>query len=158
MKTGVQTRISEQSYRPEIDGLRAIAILPVVLFHTGFSQASGGFVGVDIFFVISGFLITGILINEFDRNGRISIVNFYARRIRRLLPAILVVLAFTAIASIFLLPASGERQSFALSGIAALTFVSNFFSGERTPAILPKMQNPFHCCIHGPSQLKNNFT
>ena len=74
-------------YRADIDGLRAVAIVPVVLFHAGASAFSGGFVGVDVFFVISGFLITGLIRHEID-TGRFSLANFYERRVRRLLPAI----------------------------------------------------------------------
>ena len=70
-------------YRPEIDGLRALAVVPVILFHAGFELFSGGFVGVDVFFVISGYLITTIFIEEID-NQRFSIVNFYERRARRI--------------------------------------------------------------------------
>ncbi|MEO7248228.1 MAG: acyltransferase, partial [Novosphingobium sp.] len=75
------------SYRRDIDGLRAIAVLPVILFHAAVPGFSGGFVGVDIFFVISGYLITGILLKDFDE-GRFSILKFYERRARRILPAL----------------------------------------------------------------------
>ncbi len=78
-------------YRREIDGLRAIAVLPVILFHGGFEIFSGGFVGVDVFFVISGYLITGIIISELDR-GTFSIARFYERRARRILPALFFVI------------------------------------------------------------------
>ena len=74
-------------YRPEINGLRALAVVPVILFHAGFELFSGGFVGVDMFFVISGYLITTILIEDIQ-NKRFSIVNFYERRARRILPAL----------------------------------------------------------------------
>ena len=84
------------TYRPEIDGLRAIAVLPVILFHAGFSQMSGGYVGVDVFFVISGFLITGILAREL-RAGQFSLLGFYERRARRILPALFLVLLVTAV-------------------------------------------------------------
>ena len=70
-------------YRAEIDGLRALAVLPVILFHAGFEWFSGGFVGVDVFFVISGYLITTIIISEMAE-GKFSIVNFYERRARRI--------------------------------------------------------------------------
>lgn len=83
-------------YRPEIDGLRAVAVVPVILFHAGLDFFSGGFVGVDIFFVISGFLITSILLDELS-SGRFSLVGFYERRARRILPALVVVCFFTAI-------------------------------------------------------------
>jgi len=66
-------------YRPEIDGLRTVAVLPVILFHAGVTQMSGGYVGVDVFFVISGFLITGILARELDA-GQFSLLGFYERR------------------------------------------------------------------------------
>ena len=71
-------------YRPDIDGLRAVAVVAVVLFHAGIPQISGGFVGVDIFFVISGYLITGLILEDMTR-GRFSIASFYERRARRIL-------------------------------------------------------------------------
>jgi peptidoglycan/LPS O-acetylase OafA/YrhL len=78
-------------YRREIDGLRALALLPVLLFHAGFKTFSGGYVGVDVFFVISGYLITSIVLRSLDE-GRFSIVNFYERRMRRILPSLFLVL------------------------------------------------------------------
>ena len=78
-------------YRAEIDGLRALAVIPVILFHAGFELFGGGFVGVDVFFVISGYLITTIIINEMDE-GKFSLVNFYERRARRILPALFFVM------------------------------------------------------------------
>ena len=80
------------AYRPDIDGLRAIAVLFVVGFHTFPALFPGGFVGVDVFFVISGYLITGILLRDL-RDRRFSFLNFYGRRIRRIFPALLLVLA-----------------------------------------------------------------
>ncbi|EPO0003490.1 acyltransferase family protein [Escherichia coli] len=76
--------MSNIKYRKDIDGLRAVAILPVLLFHVGYSGFSGGYVGVDIFFVISGYLITKILINDIN-NGTYSLLTFYERRIRRII-------------------------------------------------------------------------
>ena len=81
-------------YRSDIDGLRAVAVLSVIVFHAGFLWAQGGFIGVDVFFVISGFLITGIVLREL-RDGTFSLARFYERRARRILPALLVVLAAT---------------------------------------------------------------
>ncbi|MCK5887136.1 MAG: acyltransferase, partial [Alcanivorax sp.] len=78
-------------YRREIDGLRALAVLPVILFHAGFDLFSGGFVGVDIFFVISGYLITTIIISELE-NEKFSLITFYERRARRILPALFFVM------------------------------------------------------------------
>ncbi|MEO9826084.1 MAG: acyltransferase, partial [Paracoccaceae bacterium] len=77
-------------YRREIDGLRAVAVLPVIFFHAGFEAFGGGFVGVDVFFVISGYLITSILIGDL-KNGRFSLMRFYERRARRILPALFLV-------------------------------------------------------------------
>jgi peptidoglycan/LPS O-acetylase OafA/YrhL len=83
-------------YRPELDGLRTVAVYLVVLFHTGLAAAAGGFIGVDLFFVLSGFLVSGVVLAEIDRTGRLSLWGFYARRVRRLLPAaVLVVVATT---------------------------------------------------------------
>jgi peptidoglycan/LPS O-acetylase OafA/YrhL len=112
-------------YRPEIDGLRAVAVLPVILFHAGFAAFPGGFVGVDIFFVISGYLITGILIDEIG-SGRFSIVGFYERRARRILPALFaVLLACLPFAWMWLL--DEQLSDFAASLAAVLVFLSNIF-------------------------------
>ena len=78
-------------YRREIDGLRAVALLPVVLYHAGFGVFSGGFVGVDVFFVISGYLITTLIIVDLEK-GSYSITAFYERRARRILPALFFVM------------------------------------------------------------------
>ena len=79
-------------YRPETDGLRALAVIPVILFHAGFEIFRGGFIGVDVFFVISGYLITTILIEDIE-NKRFSIISFYERRARRILPALFFVMS-----------------------------------------------------------------
>ncbi len=91
-------------FRADVEGLRAIAVGLVLLYHAGVSDLSGGFVGVDVFFVISGFLITSLLLAEFDRRGTVSLVTFYARRAKRLLPAACIVLLVTAVLSRALLP------------------------------------------------------
>ncbi len=78
-------------YRREIDGLRAVAVIPVIFFHAGFTIFSGGYVGVDVFFVISGYLITSIIISELEQ-GNFSILRFYERRARRILPALFFVM------------------------------------------------------------------
>ena len=81
-------------YRPDIDGLRALAVLLVTIFHAFPETISGGFVGVDVFFVISGYLITSILLKDFTR-GTFSLSDFYRRRVHRLFPALIAVLLFT---------------------------------------------------------------
>ncbi len=110
-------------YRADIDGLRALAVMPVVLFHAGMDRLSGGFIGVDIFFVISGFLITRILLDEIHA-GKFSIINFYERRARRILPALFVVMAFCFIVT-YQLYFYQEFVGFAKSVIASLGFSAN---------------------------------
>ncbi|SDZ79723.1 acyltransferase family protein [Microbulbifer marinus] len=111
-------------YRSDIDGLRALAVIPVILFHADLSAFSGGFVGVDVFFVVSGYLITSILLAE-HKAGTFSSIRFYNRRVRRLLPALFGVLVASTIAAYFLLlPA--ELKSFAKSLGATFAFSSNF--------------------------------
>jgi len=113
------------SYRPEIDGLRAVAVLPVILFHAGFSRFSGGFVGVDVFFVISGFLITSILLADLE-SGRFSIRTFYERRARRILPALFVVMAACIPAAWLLLPYA-DLVEFGESVLSVTVFASNVY-------------------------------
>ena len=91
-------------HRTDIDGLRGLAVLAVFAGHLGLPLAPGGFVGVDVFFVISGFLITSLLVREASRTGRISLLGFYARRARRILPAAAVVAVATVVASVLFLP------------------------------------------------------
>jgi peptidoglycan/LPS O-acetylase OafA/YrhL len=114
-----------RSYREDIDWLRAIAVLSVVAFHFEAPAVFGGFVGVDIFFVISGYLITGIIQSEVQ-SGTFSFARFYERRVRRLLPALYAMVALTAIPSLHYLLTS-ERQEFFRSVAAVVTFTSNFF-------------------------------
>ena len=110
-------------YRREIDGLRALAIIPVILFHAGFELFSGGFVGVDIFFVISGYLITTVILSGYMA-GNFSLIDFYERRARRILPAIFVVMATCLpFAWFWLLPDDVER--FSKSLIATPLYISN---------------------------------
>ncbi|MGW4477853.1 acyltransferase family protein [Rhodococcus triatomae] len=116
---------SRSRFRTDIEGLRAIAVLGVVLFHAGVPTVTGGFVGVDVFFVISGFLITGLLIREHERTGRIRLGAFYARRARRLLPPAALVIAVSAVATWFVLPLLGVFRS-AFDLLAALFYVSNW--------------------------------
>ena len=111
-------------YRPEIDGLRAIAVIPVILFHAGFNLFSGGYIGVDVFFVISGYLITTIIhVNK--ENRTFSIISFYERRARRIFPALFfVVLACIPFAWLWMLPY--EFKDFSESIVSIALFTSNF--------------------------------
>ena len=110
-------------YRPEIDGLRALAVLPVMVFHAGQPVLTGGYVGVDVFFVISGYLITTILMDDIAR-GRFSIARFYERRVRRILPALFVVIAACVpFAWMWMLP--GAFESFGQSVVATVLFSNN---------------------------------
>jgi peptidoglycan/LPS O-acetylase OafA/YrhL len=112
-------------YRPHIDGLRTVAVIPVLLFHVDAVLVPGGFTGVDIFFVISGFLITSLIVKEIEE-GRFSILEFYKRRALRILPAFLVMIAFVlALTWPLLFPE--ETRAFALSLVAATLFVSNIY-------------------------------
>ncbi len=114
------------TYRPEIDGLRAIAVLSIVLYHAGIGPAAG-FVGVDVFFVISGYLITALLHKEWTATGRIDMFAFYARRFRRLFAALVLVVTATVTISAFVLSPFGEINQVAQSASASLVFASNFF-------------------------------
>jgi peptidoglycan/LPS O-acetylase OafA/YrhL len=111
------------SYRADLDGLRAIAVLAVVFMHIGFSIFSGGYIGVDIFFVISGFLITTIIVREI-KGDEFTLLKFYERRIRRILPALAVMVVFALLASALLYD-SGRFKSFGKSLLATMLFYSN---------------------------------
>ena len=126
------TRTPKLAFRPDVEGLRAVAIGLVVGYHAGLPFLPGGFIGVDVFFVISGFLITGLLLAEVQRTGRVSLAAFWARRARRLLPAAVLVLVVTAVASWLVIP----RIDHALVGgdiVAAGVYVANLrFAGQAT--------------------------
>lgn len=115
--------MTQRERNPQIQALRALAAGLVLVYHA--KWIDGGYIGVDIFYVISGFLITGILMRELDSKSTINLVAFYARRSKRLLPASFLVIFITGIAALFLLPAS-MRQSLGKDLIAASTYASNF--------------------------------
>ena len=117
-------RPSPKEFRADIQGLRAIAVIAVVLYHADGGLLPGGFVGVDIFFVISGFLISGILMNELDR-GVYSLAGFYRRRVRRLFPALYVMLAVVLAGGSILLP-PGALRELGHTAVTTVFFVSNF--------------------------------
>lgn len=127
--TAVATRPSAVAgtikYRPEIEGLRGLAVLPILLFHAGVPGFGGGYVGVDVFYVISGYLITGIIAPQIS-GGRFSLLTFYDRRVRRIAPAAAVLLAATAIAASFILMPADMLQ-FGRSLVATVFFSSNIF-------------------------------
>ncbi len=125
-------------YRAEIDGLRALAVVPVVLFHANFSLFSGGFVGVDVFFVISGYLITTIILTEQEEN-RFTLATFYERRARRILPALLFITFLSMIAAwYFLLPS--ELIDFGQSLIAVGVFASNILFAQQSNYFAPSAE------------------
>jgi peptidoglycan/LPS O-acetylase OafA/YrhL len=111
-------------FRKDVEGLRAIAVIMVILYHLGLSRVPGGFAGVDVFFVISGFLITGLLLKEVEKTGTISLVEFYARRAKRLLPAAALVLVATAVAAYFILPVTRWQETAGDVFAAAAYFIN----------------------------------
>lgn len=113
-------------YRSDLQGLRALAVGLVLASHFGVTALEGGFLGVDVFFVLSGFLITGLLVKEWQTTGGLDLPRFYARRIRRLFPAMLVTVLAVFIFAVLFLPGAGLRQGLAAAPYA-LTWVSNFF-------------------------------
>ena len=126
-----------------LDGLRALAIIAVLFYHADFSWARGGFLGVDVFFVLSGFLITGLLLNERSAHGRIDLKRFYVRRARRLLPALFTVLAGVCLYVVLALP--HEAATFRADAAAALGYATNwwlilrgqsYFGGAGRPSLL----------------------
>jgi hypothetical protein len=119
---------SPASFRADVEGLRAVAIVVVVLFHAGIGALPGGFVGVDVFFVLSGFLITGLIVREMQSTGTVSVARFYGRRAKRLLPATALVLAVVAAVSTVLVSVV-DRGSVGLDIVAAATYVANWRFG-----------------------------
>ena len=123
------------NYRREIDGLRALAVIPVILFHAGFKRLGGGFVGVDVFFVMSGYLITTLILTELA-SGQFSLSGFYERRARRILPALFLVMAACIPFAWWLLP-SNEMNDFSKSLVAVSVFASNLFFMRDTGYFAP---------------------
>lgn len=117
-------------FRSDIQGLRGIAVLLVVLYHAGLPLAPAGFIGVDIFFVISGFLITGLLAREAETSGRVALLRFFGRRVRRLLPAALVLLLFVCLVSAWLYPPLEQREIQSAARAAGLYLANVWFAGR----------------------------
>ena len=149
------TAPGDRSFRPDVEGLRAVAVLLVVLFHSGISALSGGFVGVDVFFVISGFVITGVLLRERALLGHTSILAFYGRRSRRIIPAAtLVIIVTVALAYHFLvLAAVSQRRAMG----AGRPFSSPTFISFRPGPITWHLNNHRHPCrTSGPLPSRNS--
>lgn len=121
-----ESKCLSSGYRPDIQGLRAIAVIVVILSHAGIPAFAGGFVGVDVFFVLSGFLITGLLLQEHERDGRVSLGRFYLRRLRRLLPTLFAVIVVSVGVAYWLLPEADSRLVLGSIPFAA-TWTSNVF-------------------------------
>ncbi len=117
-------------HRADIDGLRAVAIVPVLLFHAGIARVSGGFTGVDVFFVVSGYLITGLILDDIAK-GSFSVAHFYERRVRRILPALFVLLICASLAAYVLLMPDDARE-FGRSLFATMLFSSNVLFSMQT--------------------------
>lgn len=120
-----RTALPQKQFRGDIEGLRAVAVIAVVLFHAGVPGVGGGFIGVDVFFVVSGFLITGLLWREASSSGTVRLARFYGARARRLLPAAITVLVATCVASAVLLPPLQARSVIG-DGIASALYVGNY--------------------------------
>jgi len=118
------TAPEDRPFRPDVEGMRAVAILLVVLYHSGVSALSGGYIGVDVFFVISGFVITGVLLRERASSGRTSVLAFYGRRCRRIIPAATLVIIITVFLSYIFLGAAGGSRT-AIDGRWATVFLAN---------------------------------
>jgi len=154
---GYQERMGQPaSYRPDIDGLRAVSILLVVGYHAPPWLLPGGFVGVDVFFVISGFLITQILLTQ-ERAGRFSIADFYTRRVRRIFPALIAVLAVTyAIGWLILLPEQFQLLGQEYRRRCAGSLPIYFSSGKPDTSHLMLRRTRFYTLVA--SALKSSFT
>ena len=135
--------VSRKGFRPDIEGLRAVAVIAVVLYHAGIPGVTGGYIGVDVFFVISGFLITGLLFREVTTTNTVRLGRFYGARARRLLPAAATVGVCTAIGAAIALPPLQARSVF-LDGIASALYVGNYrFALQGTDYLGSHLPSPF---------------
>ena len=139
----------EIPYRPHLDGLRGVAILLVVLYHVGIPGFEGGFVGVDVFFVLSGYLIFSLIRREIEVTGRVSWTAFFGRRAARLLPAALLLVMVLSVSAVLLLSPVGERQQAAKSMLAALASAGNVYYWKLAPAdYFAPVQGPGALMLH----------
>jgi peptidoglycan/LPS O-acetylase OafA/YrhL len=143
-RLAAQPTTSDRAFRPDIEGIRAIAVLMVVLAHAGVQVVRGGYVGVDVFFVLSGFLITGLLLREHLRANQVSLPDFYARRARRILPASTLVLVITVVATFGLLGSNrairvatdGQWASLFVANVRLIEEGTNYLSAQLPPSPL----------------------
>ena len=149
---------AQSRFRPDIEGLRAVAVLAVVLFHADVPGIGGGYVGVDVFFVISGFLITGLLWREVSTTGTVRLRSFYGARARRLLPASAAVGIITMIASVLLLPplqATNALSEMASPARCTWATTGSSSAGEITSAVIWRRRRS---CITGRWVWRNSST
>ena len=132
---------TRRGFRPEIQAMRAVAVLAVVAYHVWPTRFPGGYVGVDVFFVLSGFLITGNMLREVDRTGRLSLHGFWASRVRRILPASLVAITATCVAATFLLPPT-ELHRTANDAVAATLYTINWVLAGQSVQYLAPTNDP----------------
>jgi peptidoglycan/LPS O-acetylase OafA/YrhL len=138
-----EARRERGAFRPDIEGLRAVAVLAVVLYHAGIPGVTGGYIGVDVFFVISGFLITGLLWGEVTSTDTVRLGRFYAARARRLLPAAATVGVVTAVAAAAVLPPL-QARSVLVDGIASALYVGNYrFAAQGNDYLGSGLPSPF---------------
>ena len=151
------------SYLPGLDGVRAFAVVAVMLFHGGVPHVGGGFMGVDAFFVLSGFLITSLLIGEWRQTLTIKLGAFWARRARRLLPALLLMMLFVAFFAAVIVP-KGTYAALRLDALSTLLYVSNwhfilvnsnYFAQQN---IASRASTPRPCCTRGPWRWRSSST
>ncbi len=121
-------RTSRITYDPALDGIRALAVIAVVLYHADLSWASGGFLGVDLFFVVSGYLITTLLVREYDATGGLDLVDFWARRVRRLLPALVALVGVVIVVSRWVETESAGLNGTRADAAATLLYVANWWN------------------------------
>ena len=151
------TAPGDRRFRPDVQGLRAVAVALVVLFHAHVPGLGGGYVGVDVFFVISGFVITGVLLREHASTGSTSILHFYGRRVRRILPAATLVIIAAVIASYaFLVRSAASRPPAMRGGHRSSSSMST--SRPLAPTICPRNSLPRFCRTIGRSQSKSSST
>jgi len=138
---GAEPAVTGSTFRGDVQGVRAVAVLLVVLYHAGLRVLGGGFVGVDVFFVISGYLITGGIVRELRSRGRLSLAGFYIRRMARILPAAVVAISATVLLSWLLLPPTRWEQ-IAKDAIGSGLYVVNWAFAERSVDYLAQDQAP----------------